>query len=693
MKKTAFVLIIVFYSNVVNSQSNKEQKRFNKNMDQLIEFANSIGINNTPKYDQFYCTKTPFVYKNCEIFHDDLNIGDVVWDYLSADSAFKKLPIIRSNAAPIYSDKIHDSNYDSAITVFYIKIFDPTAHAKWFKNNCFIKYSNEHPQYYLSHYYSFYTSHICFIETKKIEDAVIKENTRIYNNYLTKAVNGSSIDCKVFLEKYPLADHFLLVTKLMREKEISEENLCFNSAANGSINDKKNYLMLYSNGKYKEEVAKMLEQQYYQIALSGDLSDLNMYLSIYPDGEYISKIILLKDSILEKKAYEKALKRQNSDLDNYLKTYPNGKYYSEVLNIKLQMEEELYQKAINGVVNDWNIYLETYPEGQHSKEISELKLNHERKELEIIDLSNESWENSLENIMNYTREKRNLAELNPEKYGLIIDLRDNREYGTVKIGNQWWMAENLRYDYSCEQKVLKHLDNKSENIIYGLYYDILLSDKICPLGWTVPSVNDFTILMENVPDGKELIFGGTSGFNAVLGGFYMYGASKDSYETHWINTPRSGVFLSRESGTCCAGDRFVYALEVGYGIGAKIAYNKAYGGPPYLGYYNVRCVKKNYSDCSFSLKLVSSKVDDPYYGYTYEVYCGQLLIRTFTVATNIDSSMGDIVFDVWIEPNVPNKGIYYWMDGELHYNGKTYSVSGPKDACYKTLLLFVESEL
>jgi len=85
-----------------------------------------------------------------------------------------------------------------------------------------------------------------------------------------------------------------------------------------------------------------------------------------------------------------------------------------------------------------------------------------------------------------------------ELQGTTTDI-DGNEYKTIKIGEQWWMAENLRttndnqgnaIDYYCYENNLDNCDD------YGRLYtwDTLNNNEICPIGWHVPSDSAFTTL-------------------------------------------------------------------------------------------------------------------------------------------------------------------------------------------------------
>jgi uncharacterized protein (TIGR02145 family) len=123
----------------------------------------------------------------------------------------------------------------------------------------------------------------------------------------------------------------------------------------------------------------------------------------------------------------------------------------------------------------------------------------------------------------------------------LTDIRDNKQYPTVKIGTQCWMAQNLDFGTqvpsvsmqrdNCVVEKYCYADNlancSSDGGLYQWdelmrYENIAAAQGICPPGWHVPTENDWSTLFNfytsNGFAGSPLKAGGFSGFNALLTG-------------------------------------------------------------------------------------------------------------------------------------------------------------------------------
>lgn len=113
--------------------------------------------------------------------------------------------------------------------------------------------------------------------------------------------------------------------------------------------------------------------------------------------------------------------------------------------------------------------------------------------------------------------------------GTFTDPRDGRVYKTCKIGNQTWLAENLKYETA--EGCSPYDDDWQYFDKYGLLYNQDSAIKACPEGWHIPSEAEFETLVKYVKKKmackdasiylKSKEWGGEDsvGFNALPAGY------------------------------------------------------------------------------------------------------------------------------------------------------------------------------
>ncbi len=191
----------------------------------------------------------------------------------------------------------------------------------------------------------------------------------------------------------------------------------------------------------------------------------------------------------------------------------------------------------------------------------------------------------------------------------FIDTRDNRNdaYKIVKIGDQVWMAENLRYDNAdkiCASFTADLKPNPKFIEEYGCLYTKENAAKVCPSGWHLPTMfevfellsyvkahqkdNNIMPLIANSPKWSCPYKGSNEfGFNALpakgllqkkYGKFDEYFASFWTNNKIWeINCKSSKIIDLEELETVVAPHASIRCIR-DYKCGEHGTYNERYGG-------------------------------------------------------------------------------------------------------------------
>lgn len=250
-----------------------------------------------------------------------------------------------------------------------------------------------------------------------------------------------------------------------------------------------------------------------------------------------------------------------------------------------------------------------------------------------------------------------------EKTNTLKDLRDNKTYRTVVIGDQIWMAQNLNYASAnslCYNNLAQNCDK------YGRYYPwaaaIDISENecgygnkcslpsgnvrgICPAGWHLPSKAEFDSLFSaagGAPIAAKMLKS-TSGWAENANGIDFYSFSilpaSNSTETGWFDKDGYWTYLwsSTDVDEVMGNDGYsaiAMFMSTNIGEATLMLVAKYYGN-------SVRCVKDEY------LKRPSYPIEDR------SIYDGEK--RTLT-----DLRDGNVYRTAVIGPQI-------WMAQNLKY--------------------------
>ena len=259
----------------------------------------------------------------------------------------------------------------------------------------------------------------------------------------------------------------------------------------------------------------------------------------------------------------------------------------------------------------------------------------------------------------------------------LKDLRDGQVYRTVKIGDQIWMAENLKYKAEGSHC---YDDVDSNCVKYGPLYDWATAKNVCPTDWRLPTKKEMETLLAAASGGSTAgkVLKSKTGWPKDNDGFDGNGTDDYSFSAlpggRWEDGgPYSGVGISAYFWSLTAySESSAYYMYLGYEnyvLGntsdkAKIDFNLK------IHAFSVRCIKAETSVVPGS----SSSVDLE--GWSWDVPKELRLNPKIEYDSITDSRDGKVYKTVKI-------GEQTWMAENLNYadSVKTPSLRG-KSRCY-----------
>ena len=410
----------------------------------------------------------------------------------------------------------------------------------------------------------------------------IKSNVRIQDWRKAKLEIQSYLSFKpdTASEEYK---EVLQIDKTVSSKIKEEDNLYSQIVADKDINKGRQYLNLFTFGKYRKDVMQIIEnaveEEAWEKAKNAKTTNAYFeYLNKYPSGIYA---VEAKNTISrwDKAAYDKAIQGgTQGDLNHYLQNYPKGEYRFHVEKKLIERREyDLYMIAVNSnIITDFENYIKQYRAGKYSSEVNGViqrsykKFGDDamgKKDFKQASMYYEKLIKQYPNYENLTEVNKNLAKSNRkinQKGGvfLLYVLDTNSPLGLGVFGGaknkmDLYMTYRMKFASFVSWDAIYTIDGYGNtNMTSG--YAITTgktkkSNFAFSIGFTYPLFYPFWMYV-----------GGGGGFYGLYEEADLYSSwSDEPYRTDWLkNTDYSRWTLFPEAGVFFK----VYRFRIMYGM-------------------------------------------------------------------------------------------------------------------------------
>lgn len=137
-----------------------------------------------------------------------------------------------------------------------------------------------------------------------------------------------------------------------------------------------------------------------------------------------------------------------------------------------------------------------------------------------------------------------------QQTGTFTDPRDGKVYKTIKIGDQTWLAEN--FAYKTKSGCWAYNDDTNNVATYGYLYDWKTAKSIYPIGWHLPSEDEWESLFRYLHDNDSISlkmksttgWGADNNGNNVSGFSGLPGGIRDFFSGNYSKIGENGFWWS-----------------------------------------------------------------------------------------------------------------------------------------------------